>query len=164
MTDRRWQIDWDSTRDVFRRGFRSSLHCAMASVGPDGAPHVTPIGSVLLTEPGRGIFFDMFTSDLSYNLDNDPQVCVMAVDSGRRFWLTALTRGRFSKAPAVRLSGTAGPRREATPQEQARFLRRVRPASRLRGHQLLWSNLAMVRDLEFEDAEPVNLGAMTQQV
>jgi len=92
------------------------------------------------------------------------RVCVMAVDSGRRFWLTALTRGRFSKAPAVRLSGTAGPRREATPQEQARFLRRVRPASRLRGHQLLWSNLAMVRDLEFEDAEPVNLGAMTQQV
>ena len=29
---------------------------------------MTPIGSVLLTEPGRGIFFDMFTSELSYNL------------------------------------------------------------------------------------------------
>lgn len=156
-------LDWVATTGVFKRAFRSSFHYAIATVGPDGAPHVTPIGSVMLTEPGRGIFFDVFTSHLSKNLDNDPRVCVMAVDTTKRFWLTSLARGRFDLPPAIRLAGTAGPRRAPTIDEQQRWLRRVRSIRRLKSHALLWGNLMHVRDLEFEETLPVRLGAMTRR-
>jgi len=151
-------------RETFRRAFRSSFHYAIATVGEDGAPHLTPIGSVLLTDPGRGIFFDVFSSQLRENLDRDPRVCVMAVDSGKSFWLASLARGRFTAPPALRLTGTAGPRRRATAAEQQRWLRRVRPTRRLKGHQLLWGNLAHVRDLAFHTALPVRLGTMTKHI
>lgn len=155
-------LDWAAATGVFRRAFRSSFHYAIATVGPDGAPHVTPIASLMLTEPGRGIFFDIYTSHLSQNLDKDPRVCVMAVDTTKRFWLTSLARGRFGLPPAMRLTGTAGPRRAATVEEQRRWLRRVRPIRRLRGHELLWGTLTRVRDLEFDETVPVRLGAMTR--
>ncbi len=153
--------DWPGTRRMFRRAFRSSFHYSIASVAVDGSPHVTPIASVLLTEPGRGIFFDIFTAQLSANLDRDPRICVMAVDSSRRFWFASLRRGRFIEPPALRLVGTAGPRRPATAVEQERWLRRVRPIRRLKGHDLLWGELPLVRDLTFENAMPVRLGRMT---
>lgn len=159
MTD---QIDWAMARGMFRRAFRSSFHYAIATVGEDGSPHVTPIGSVLLNEPGHGIFFDIFTSQLSQNLDRDPRVCVLAVDSGKSFWLASLIRGRFSAPPALRLTGTAGPRRPSSSTERQRWLRRVRPLSRLKGHQLLWGDLAHVRDLTIHSALPVRVGTMTK--
>ena len=153
---------WVTASGVFKRAFRSSFHYSIATVGPDGAPHVTPIGSVMLTEPGRWVFFDVFASHLSQNLDNDPRVCVMAVDTTKRFWLTSLARGRLDSPPAIRLAGTAGPRRTPTTEEVQRWLRRVRPVRRLKGHVLLWGKLTHVRDLEFEEAIPVRFGAMTR--
>jgi len=164
MTELDRQIDWAMAKEMFRRAFRSSFHYAIATVGEDGAPHITPIGSILLNDPGRGIFFDIFTSQLSQNLDRDPRLCVMAVDSGKSFWLSSLTRGRFTGPPALRLTATAGPRRQATPTEQQRWLRRVRPARRLKGHQLLWGNLTHVRDLTFHTPLPVHLGTMTEHL
>jgi hypothetical protein len=157
-------IDWDIAREVFRRAFRSSFHYAIATIGEDGAPHITPIGSVLFNDTGRGIFFDIFSSQLSQNLDRDPRVCVMAVDSAKSFWLASLVRGRFTAPPALRLTGTVGPRRPSTPIEQQRWLRRVRPLRRLRGHQLLWGDLTQVRDLTFHTALPVHLGTMTKHL
>ncbi len=156
-------IDWETTRQAFRRGFRTSFHYAVATVGEDGAPHVTPIASVVLTDPGRGFFFDIFTAQLGRNLDRDPRVCVMAVDSGVRFWLGSLRRGRFASPPAIRLAGTAGPRREATPEERERWLRRVRPLRRLAGHRHLWGRLEYVRDLTFDRVVPVRMGIMTDE-
>ncbi len=156
--------DWAETKALFREAFRSSFHYSVASLGEDGAPHLTPVGSVLLTEPGRGIFFDIFTAQLGKNLDNDPRVCVMAVNSGKRFWLRSLARGRFARHPALRLYGTAGPRRDATSEEQARFRKRIRPARRLRGHDLLWRDLSHVRDLTFHTIVPVRVGAMTRHL
>ena len=164
MTTPDRQIDWVMTKEMFRRAFRSSFHYAIATVDENGAPHVTPIGSVLLNDPGQGIFFDIFSSQLSRNLDRDPRLCVMAVDSGRSFWLAALARGRFSGPPALRLTATAGPRRPATLAEQQRWLHRVRPVRRLKGHRLLWGNLIHVRDLTFHTALPVRLGPMTKHL
>ncbi len=164
MTTPQGEIDWPTTREMFRRGFRSSFHYAIATVDQDGAPHVTPIGSVMLTEPGRGLFFDIFTSQLSQNLDRDPRVCVMAVDSGKRFWLATLARGRFGDHPALRLTGTAGSRRQATPEERQRWLRRVRPVRRLKGHPLLWGDLTHVRDLTVHAVLPVRVGSMTRHL
>jgi hypothetical protein len=147
---------------MFRRGFRSSRHFAVATVGEDGGPHVTPIASVILTEPGKGFFFDIFTARLGENLDRDPRVCVLAVDSGARFWLGSLRRGRFAAPPALRLVGTAGPRRPATAEERQRWLQRVRPVRRFVGHRRLWSRLDHVRDLTFDAALPVQMGIMTE--
>jgi len=154
------EISWSATKDMFRRAFRSSYHYTIASTGPDGMPHVTPVGSVLLTEPQQGLFFDIYTSELSRNLDRDPRFTVMAVDSGKRFWLVSLARGKFGDRPALRLSGTAGPRRLSTDEERQRWLRRVRTVRRLRGHGLLWGDLSYVRDLSFDKVIPVRLGRM----
>lgn len=154
---------WSEARKVFHRGFRTSMHYAVASVGTDGMPHVSPLGSVMLTGPGRGILFDVYTSTLARNLDADPRVCILAVDSGPLFWLRSLALGRFVEPPALRLSGVAGPRRPSTPNERARWLRRVRLVRRLRGHDLLWKRMGTVRDLELEGVHPVHLGAMTSE-
>jgi len=43
--------DWSLIRRVHREAFRSSLHFAIASADPEGRPHVTPIGSLLLGPP-----------------------------------------------------------------------------------------------------------------
>lgn len=153
--------DWPGVKRMFRRGLRSSRHFAIATVGEDGGPHLTPIASVILTEPGKGFFFDIFTERLGENLDRDPRVCVLAVDSGLRFWLGSLLRGRFADPPALRLLGTAGPRRPATPEERERWLRRVRPVRRLVGYRLLWGHLDHVRDLTFDAAIPVGMGPMS---
>jgi hypothetical protein len=91
-----------------------------------------------------------------------PRVCVMAVDTSKRIWLTSLVRGRFDAQPALRPTGTAGPRRLPTSEEQQRWLRRVRSIRRLRGHDLLFRKLTHVRDLTFEENVPVRLGVMTR--
>jgi hypothetical protein len=163
MTERN-ALDWPEVRNIVRRAVRSSLHCSVASINDDGSPHVTPIGSVMLTEPGRALFFEVFTTQLVRNLERDPRLCVLAVDTGKRFWLESLARGRFERPPGVRLTGTAGPRRAATSDEQARFERAVRPLRVLKGYRLLWSNVRNVRDIEFHSIVPVRLGAMTRDL
>jgi hypothetical protein len=103
------------------RARASSLHCAVASLDPDGSPHVTPIGSVLLSEPGRAVYFDAHNVALARNLDRDPHCAMLAVDSRKASWLRALLRGLFDKAPGVRLIGTVSPARPATSAELERF-------------------------------------------
>jgi hypothetical protein len=151
---------WDRIRDVASRGKRSTGHFAIASVDPDGAPHLTPVGTVYLRENCTGFYFDQYTRALADNLDADPRICLMAVDSGRMFWLRALVTGRFAAAPGVRLYGTAGPRRPAEPAELAQVRRSVRPALLSRGGRLLWGEFTHVRDLTFTDFRPVRYPVM----
>jgi hypothetical protein len=156
---------WRLVRRVFASAFASSRSYAVATVGADGAPHVTPIGSLILQRPGQGFFFEEFPQQLSKNLDRDPRLCVLAVDSGRWLWLRALFTGRFARPPAVRLRGRAlGAAREATAAERALWLRRVRVLRPLRGHRLLWANMRRVRDVAFEEVEPVECGSMTARL
>ncbi|WP_409428635.1 hypothetical protein [Mycobacterium sp. SMC-11] len=82
---------WDVVRDVVRR-------------------YTGPLA--VLRDDCTGAYFDQYTERLAGNLDRDPRVCVMAVDSGLVFWLRSLLTGRFRKAIGVRLYGTAGPRRD----------------------------------------------------
>ncbi|AKF86051.1 hypothetical protein MFUL124B02_20645 [Myxococcus fulvus 124B02] len=153
---------WARTRQLFSRAFASSLHFSIATVDADGAPHVTPIGSVLLGAPGRGVFFEVFTRRLSMNLACDARLSILAVDSGRGFWLRSLFRGHFARAPAMRLVGRVlGSPRRATNEEQQRFARRVSAVRWMKGHDLLWGRLEFVRDFAVERIEPVHLGAMT---
>jgi len=56
------EMQWPRIRQLFSKAFNSSLHYAIATIAPDGTLHVTPIGSILLLEPGRAIYFEEFTT------------------------------------------------------------------------------------------------------
>ncbi len=159
MVDHR---EWAQLRRLFNSTFASSLHFSVATIGDRGQPLVTPIGSVLLGEPGQAYYFEIFATGLGRRLAVDPRVSLLAVDSGKLLWLAALARGRFARMPAVRLNGRAGPRtRMATETERSRWRRRVRRVLPLRGGRLLWSQLDVVRDVRVESVDRIRLGALT---
>jgi hypothetical protein len=155
------QAEWAMVRRTVRLSIRSGLHCAVASRNPDGSAHLTPIGSVILTDIGRGFYFDIFNRELARNLDNNPQVTILAVDSGRLMWLRSLLRGAFVRPPGVRLTAEVGRPRPSTPDEIKQFHRVVGPMLRTRGGRLLWSRLPRVRDLRITSVTPLSIGPMT---
>lgn len=152
---------WAEIRTIVNRGLKSNIYCSIASVNQDGSPHVTPIGSVNLTEPGLGHYFELFTSRLRKNLERDPRFTLLAVDSSPQFWLSSLSGGEFVDHPGIRLTGVAGDRRPCTEDEAAAFRRLTEPLQGLPGHDLLWGNLASVRDLRFDQARPIRFGPMS---
>jgi uncharacterized protein len=129
------EAHWPALMKLFWRAFLSSIHHAIASVDEAGDPHVTPLGTLVLREPAKAIFFERFTTGLATNLARNERVCVLAVDSGRLFWLRSLIAGRFSGPPAVRLYGTVGDRRPATEDEVRLWEARVWPAKWTRGYR-----------------------------
>lgn len=156
------ETEWAQVRRVFNRSIASSLHCSIASLGPDGQPLVTPIGSVLLAAPGRACYFEVFSQGLGRRIAADPRVSLLAVDSRKASWLGALFRARFSERPGVRLVGTASrERRLATETEIARFRKRIAPVARLRGARLLWHTLKWVRDVQVQRIDAIHIGALT---
>jgi hypothetical protein len=152
---------WALVRRIVPRTIRSSLHCSIASLNPDGSPHVTPIGSFLPTAKGHGVYFDAFNVQLATNVGRDPRVTILAVDSGVLMWARSLLTGRFVSPPGIRLVGTVGPQRRSTPQEIQRFHRIVGPLLRTRGGALMWKSLPLVRDVTIEQVVPIRMGAMT---
>jgi len=154
--------DWPAIKRLFKRSFSSSFHYAISTVTKDGEPHVTPIGSLILGAPGQGVYFEEFPSRLPENLENNSQVCVLAVNSGRWFWLRSLIKGRFGEMPAIRLYGKAGKLREATETENALWQKRVRSVRFTKGHELMWQRMGTVREIEFTGVESVHIGQMTE--
>ena len=149
--------DWPEIRRIFARAYFSSI----ATVDPEGRPHVTPIGSLmLLDEPGQGFYFERFTATLPRHLERDSQLCAMAVDMRLSMWIKALVRGSFPTAPALRLAGTATRRRPATEREAELFQRRVKPTRWTRGYKLLWDGMAEGREIRFDRVLPVRIGRM----
>jgi uncharacterized protein len=151
---------WRTIQEIVVRAKQSSMHCAIASVDPDGAPHVTPVGTVFLRDDRTGFYFDQYTSALARNIDADPRVCLMAVDTGRVFWLRSLLTGRFVAPPAVRLFGNAGPLRTATQLELEQVRRSVRKTRWSKGGKMLWSDFSQVRDIAFNGFRPVRYPVM----
>lgn len=149
-------LEWASIRRVIAR----APYCSIASIDSDGRPRITPIGSVYIGHEGKGFFLERFTKALPENIDNCSPITLMAVDTGMRYWLDGLIRGKFVRAPAIRLRGTAGPRRDATQEEQDLFARRVSKLRWTQGHKLLWRDFCYARDLDFTEEIPVQLGAM----
>jgi uncharacterized protein len=152
---------WNKIRHLFAQVFRSSQYYTIATMTPEGQPYITPIGSVILREPGHAIYFEEFARNLPRNLEQNPNVCILAVRTGYFYWLTALLRGRFEAPPAVRLHGIAGPAREATKEELALWQYRVRRVKRTKGYDILWKNMKTVRDVRISKADCIQLGAMT---
>lgn len=154
------EIDWTAIRRVIAR----SPFCSIASIDEDGRPRVTPIGSVYLDRSGRGFFLERFTSGLPRNIDRNSPISLMAVDIRLGFWLGALVSGRFKSSPAIRLRGTAGPRRDATEKEREIFTRKVSKLRWTRGHRKLWRDFCYARDLDFREEIPLRLGTMWSHV
>ena len=153
--------NWPTVKRLFKDAFRSSFHFSIATVSADGGPHVTPIGSLILGKPGHGFYFEKFPQALPRNLKGGSQVCVLAVNSSKRFWLRSLVGGKFTRPPAVRLHGIAGDLREATDTEVALWRKRVHRTRFTKGHALIWRDMSMVREIEFTRIEPVLVGEMT---
>lgn len=149
---------WPEIRKVFAQ----ATSCLIASVSPDGFPHMTPIGSLWLREDCTGYYLERFPQALPRYLDQCDRIEVIGLISSPGTWLRALVSGRFGIFPGMRLRGHAGARRPATEEEQERWLRKVRRLRWTRGHALLWRTMSHARDLRFDGFEPVRLGAMTE--
>ena len=156
------ETNWQGIRRLFNKAFSSSLHYSMATVTPDGMPHVTPVGSLLLREPGHAIYFEEFTQRMPLHFRGNQNVCVLAVRSGLGFWISALIRGGFKTPPAIRLHGTVGAPRAATSEEIQAWQRRVGRLRFTRGHRMMWANMRTVRDVYFTRADAIRMGAMTR--
>jgi uncharacterized protein len=152
---------WKMIKDLFKKAGYSSMHCAISTVTPEGKPHVTPIGSLFLTKPSKGFYFEEYVVHMKKNIENNHRVCVMALNSSKWFWLKALIRGRFNEPCSIRLMGTAGVRRDATDKEYRLFQKIIGPVKWTRGYKLLWKNLKTVRDIRFDSYELVKAGKMT---
>ena len=87
----------------------------------------------------------------------------MSVNSDKLFWLKSLLFGGFSKPPAIRLYGKLGNRRKATEKEIKLWQKRVKSVSFTKGHKLMWVNMKTVRELSFDQVEPVQMGEITRQ-
>ena len=157
ITDEQWAM----VRQLVRRTIRSSLHCSIASLNEDGSPHVTPIGSFLPTHKGRGVYFDAFNVRLGANVDRDPRVTILAVDSGPLMWARSFLKGRFVSPPGIRLIGTVGAQRKSTDQEVERFHRLVGRLLRTKGGAQMWKSLPLARDVTVDRIEFIRMGRMT---
>jgi len=157
------EANWQGIRRVFTQAFRSSLHYSIATVTPDGLPHVTPVGSLMLREPGHAIYFEEFTQRMPIHFRGNQNVCVLAVRSGLAFWLWALLRGGFRSPPGIRLHGTVGASRAATGDEIRAWQRRVGRLRLTRGHRMMWANMRTVRDVYLTRADGIHIGEMTRE-
>jgi uncharacterized protein len=153
---------WEEIRAVFEEAFKSCSHFAVATVNEDGSPHVTPIGALILRENQTGYYFEEYPQKMASNLNRNAKVCILAVNADKKFWGIALLEGRFKTPPAVRLTGTAGELRKATPDEIAVWQQRIAVAKGTKGYTLLWEKMANVRDISFDSFEPVYTGEMTE--
>ena len=155
---------WATIRELFKSASNTTGHFSLATVNPDGSPHITPIGSVVLRDDKTGFYCERFSRNIPLNLQFNPRVCVMVVNNGKLFWLKSLFRGRFDSPPGIRLMGKAGEKRKGTDQELAQWQKRVKPFRKLKGYGLLWKDLKDVRDIYFHDFEPVHVGVMSQHL
>lgn len=156
--------DWGKIKIHFRKCIGANMHIVISSVDADNVPTVTPIGSLFLNDDQTGFYFEKFATKLNKNSKTNRNVCLLAVNTKKWFWLKSLFKGSFSEYPAVKLYGELGEKREATPKEFRAFQRRVRSTRSLKGHQYLWKEMSQIREIVFTKAEKINLGKMTKNL
>ena len=158
------EYHWKSIQKLFNNARNSSMHFALATVTKDGSPHVTPIGSLFLRENITGFFFDEFPINLPKNIEENPKVCILAVNSNPTYWQKSLIIGKFISPPSVRLIGSIKEKRDGTEEEIAIWQNHVKDALGTKGHTIMWKNMRTVRDIHFDSFEPVTCGEMTQEL
>jgi len=156
--------NWQEIKQHFNKSFRSNLHVSIASITSDNIPTVTPIGSLFLNNDQTGFYFEKYPSKLPMYSKINKKICVLAVNSNRWFWLSSLFSRRFNYYPGIKLYGTLEEKRKATDIEIKRLNRRMKMTKGLKGHKYLWGNMKMIRELNFTNAEIINLGEMTKDL
>jgi len=154
--------EWKQVRKLVNLTFNRQFHVAIASVDTNGKPTNTPIGSLFLNSDQTGFYFEKFPSKLPESAKNNANICVLAVNSGRWFWLKGLFKNKFNSPPGFKLYGTLGLTRKATPIEISRLKKRMKLTKALKGNAYLWSDMRVIREIKFTYFEKMNLGEMTQ--
>ena len=158
------QQDWSTIRKHFNQCFQMNLHVAIASVDIANNPTVTPIGSLFLNSDQTGFYFEKYPSKLPKHAKANKNICLLAVNSSKWFWLKSLFRNRFKSHPGIKLYGVLGDKREATTIEMSRLRKRMRATNGLKGNAYLWGDMKMIREITFTKAEEINLGKMTKAI
>jgi len=158
------QTNWIEIKAHFNKSFRTNFHVSIASVDKDNNPTVTPIGSLFLNNNRTGFYFEKYPTKLPVNGQNNPNICVLAVNSNIWFWIKSLFIGEFKKYPAIRLYGRLGEKREATDIEIKRLNNRMKSTKGFKGNSYLWGKMEYVREISFTYAEKINLGEMTEKL
>lgn len=153
--------EWNKIRKHFNKSFSSNFHVSVASVDLENNPTVTPIGSMFLNDNQTGVYFEKFPSKLPKHTKSNPNICILAVNSGRFFWIKSLFKGVFSDYPGIKLYGVLGEKRRATQKEINRLNRRMKITNGLKGNTYLWKKMEYVREINFTRAEKINIGKMT---
>jgi uncharacterized protein len=130
-----------------------------AHAEPESLRHL--LGAGVGAQPLHQQYFEEHTRKLRQNVQADPRVCLLLVNSKRWLWLRALYRGRFESPPGMRLTGVASARRPATQVELTAYQARVKPFRRLRGYDLIWKDLSHVRDITLTGLAPILYPTMT---
>jgi hypothetical protein len=155
---------WPDIKAVFQNAQLTCRHCAIATVNEDGSPHITPVGSLFLRDNCTGYYFEEYSQKMAINFKHNNRVCVLAINSGIRYWFKSILLGRFPSPPGVRLYGIVGQRRLGTKDEMESFQNRVRVARKFKGYKLIWKNMKHVREIHFKSFEPVHAAKMTQHL
>ena len=155
------KTDWDAIRKHFSKSFSQNLFIPIASVDTDNNPTVTPIGSLFLNNDQTGFYFEKYPTKLPKHAETNPNICALAVNSSKWFWLKSLIKGKFKTNPGIKLYGILGKRRKATEKEIGRLNRRMKATNGLKGNTYLWKDMAFVRDISFTKVETIKLGKMT---
>ncbi len=156
--------NWTLIRRHFNKSFKTSLSVSIASVDKDNKPTITPIGTLFLNNDQTGFYFEKFPKKISENAKTNKNICVLAVNSSKWFWIKALFKLKFNSFPAIRLYGELGVKREATEMEVSRLNRRMRTTKGLKGNAYLWGKMEFVRKIKFTTAEGINIGKMTNHL
>ena len=156
--------DWKKIRKHFNKSFSSNFHVSIASVDSEHNPTVTPIGSFFLNDNQTGFYFEKFPSKLPEHAKNNPNICLLGVNSGRMFWIKSLFQEKFSDFPALKLYGELGEKRKATDKEIIRLNRRMRITNGLKGNTYLWKKMEFVREIKVTKVEKINIGKMTSEL
>ncbi|AJY76876.1 pyridoxamine 5'-phosphate oxidase family protein [Paenibacillus beijingensis] len=150
---------WNTWRDVASRSFGFSF----ATVNPDGTPHITPIGSLILSkDQPKGLYFPIFTSQMAQNHEHNNRVCILAVNSSKWFLLRSFLFRKFKTPPGVRLSGTVGEKRIATEDEIQSLKENLGLLGRFIKVGPGGLNIKYVRDIHFDSVKPVSVGKLTK--
>ncbi|WP_299104075.1 hypothetical protein [uncultured Tenacibaculum sp.] len=154
--------EWKTIRRHVTESFKTSLHVSIATVSKENGPLITSIGTLFLNKDQTGFYFEKFSSKLTSNAATNNQVCVLAVNSSKWFWIKSLYKSRFAKHPALKLYGGLGEKRKATEIELKRLERRMKLLKGLKGHTYLWGEgMDTVREISFNRGEKMKLGKMT---
>lgn len=155
------KITEDKWKEIVKYYDELKQSSMVGSVNSIGQPNVTPIGSLVLKDDFSGYYFDLFTKELSDNLDQNKNVCVLLVNTGILFWLKSLYANKYKKPPGIKLIGSAGNKRNASEEEIELLRNKIKPFKIFKGYPTIFGNLSYVRDITFTDYFMINTGKMT---